>query len=88
MLTVNSDEWRQDGRTQKPWENKAVSPSGGSGGFWNQGFLAAAGLPWSLGIKSIFVSLHVALTNVRAFTHARNCAVLSDLPLLPRRCRQ
>ncbi len=28
---------------------KAVNPSGGSGGFWNQRFLAAAGLPWALG---------------------------------------
>eukprot|EP00456_Euglypha_rotunda_P062006 TRINITY_DN51_c3_g3_i1.p1 TRINITY_DN51_c3_g3~~TRINITY_DN51_c3_g3_i1.p1 ORF type:complete len:169 (+),score=22.40 TRINITY_DN51_c3_g3_i1:905-1411(+) len=31
--------------------NKAVNPSGGSGGFKNQRFLAAAGLPWSFGSR-------------------------------------
>jgi len=29
------------------WANKAVNPSGGSGVFTNQRFLAAAGLPWT-----------------------------------------
>ena len=32
---------------QDVMSNKAVNPSGGSGGFWNQRFLAAAGLPQS-----------------------------------------
>jgi len=31
--------------------NKAVNPSGGSGWFGRQRFLAAAGLPWSFGDK-------------------------------------
>jgi hypothetical protein len=34
--------------------NKAVSPSGGSGGFCSQRFLAAAGLPWTLGLFDRF----------------------------------
>jgi predicted RNase H-like HicB family nuclease len=33
--------------------NKAVNPSGGSGVFKDQRFLASAGLPWSLAAKSV-----------------------------------
>ena len=31
----------------------AVNPSGGSGGFKSQRFLAAAGLPWSLRLRHL-----------------------------------
>lgn len=34
--------------------NQAVNPSGGSGGFSNHRLLAAAGLPWSLGVTEAF----------------------------------
>jgi hypothetical protein len=45
--------WFQIGARQRPRPNKLVKPSGGSGGFYNQWFLAAADSIWMEGCEEV-----------------------------------